>query len=92
MSQQTIDKPSTDTDVDTAFAEILRNEEVVKDDDTGDHDRFSHYAQKEKILESSMTGKPIRALCGKIWTPSKNPEKYPVCPDCKQVYESLKDE
>nr|WP_230992430.1 DUF3039 domain-containing protein [Streptomyces endocoffeicus] len=25
-------------------------------------------------------------------TPSKNPEKYPVCPECKEIWERLKEE
>lgn len=56
----------------------------------GDHERFSHYVPKDKILQSAMTGKPVRALCGKKWTPSRDPEKFPVCPDCKKVYENMK--
>lgn len=55
----------------------------------GDHERFSHYARKEQITESALTGKPIRALCGKKWVPSRDPEKFPVCPDCKRVYERM---
>ncbi|GAA2915425.1 hypothetical protein JOD62_002493 [Microbacterium keratanolyticum] len=55
----------------------------------GDHERFSHYVKKEKILESALTGKPVRALCGKKWTPGRDPEKFPVCPTCKEIYESL---
>jgi Protein of unknown function (DUF3039) len=56
----------------------------------GDHERFSHYVKKEQILESAMTGKPVRALCGKKWTPGRDPEKFPVCPTCKEIYESLR--
>ncbi len=46
--------------------------------------------QKEKILESAVTGKPVRALCGKKWIPGRDPEKFPVCPDCKKIYERMK--
>lgn len=56
----------------------------------GDHERFSHYVQKDKILESVVTGKPVRALCGKKWIPGRDPEKFPVCPDCKKIYERMK--
>ena len=55
----------------------------------GDHERFAHYVQKEKILESAVTGTPVVALCGKVWVPSRDPNRYPVCPDCKRIYESL---
>jgi hypothetical protein len=36
-----------------------------------------------------VTGTPIRALCGKIWVPSRDPKKYPVCPECKEIYAGL---
>jgi len=69
--------------------EKLLNEEQIED---GDHERFSHYVKKEQILESALTGKPVKALCGKMWTPGRDPEKFPVCPTCKEVYEKLKSE
>ena len=72
------------TDVLDRELEELLNQEVTED---GDHDRFSHYVQKEKILESAVTGKPVIALCGKIWVPGRDPEKFPVCPDCKKIYD-----
>lgn len=56
----------------------------------GDHERFSHYVKKHLILESAMTGKPVKALCGKLWTPGRDPEKFPVCPECKDVYDQMK--
>ena len=56
----------------------------------GDHERFAHYVQKEKILESALSGKPVIALCGKVWVPGRDPEKFPVCPDCKKIYDKLK--
>ena len=55
----------------------------------GDHERFSHYVRKEKILESALTGEPVRALCGKMWVPGRDPQKFPVCPQCKEIYEGL---
>ncbi|GAA1014828.1 hypothetical protein Aple_053200 [Acrocarpospora pleiomorpha] len=55
----------------------------------GDHERFSHYADANKITESYVTGVPVRALCGKVWTPSRDPKKYPVCPECKEIYDGL---
>jgi len=67
--------------------EELLNQELQE---PGDHERFSHYVKKEKILESAMTGKPVKALCGKKWTPGRDPEKFPICPDCKRIFESMK--
>ena len=56
---------------------------------SGDHDRFAHYVRKEKIVESAVTGTPVIALCGKVWTPNRDPGRFPVCPECKEIYESL---
>jgi Protein of unknown function (DUF3039) len=55
----------------------------------GDHERFAHYVQKEKIMESALSGTPVIALCGKVWVPNRDPKKYPVCPECKEIYESM---
>ena len=59
-------------------------------DDDGGHDRFAHYVKKDKVVESAVTGKAVRALCGKKWIPSRDPEIYPVCPVCKEIYDGLK--
>lgn len=61
-------------------------------DDGGDHDRFSHYVKKSAILPSTVEGTPLEALCGKKWVPSRDPKRYPVCPECKEIYEQLKGE
>lgn len=53
----------------------------------GDHERFSHYAHKDKIMEAMVLGSPCVALCGKVWVPSRDPQKFPVCPTCKAIYE-----
>jgi hypothetical protein len=53
--------------------------------DDGDDERFSHYVRKEDILRSAVDGVPVRALCGKKWLPGRDPEKYPVCPRCKEM-------
>ena len=68
----------------------VSTEYLFRRDEDGDHDRFSHYVKKEKILQSALSGKPVRALCGKKWTPGRDPEKFPVCPECKEIWESMK--
>lgn len=55
----------------------------------GDHERHSHYIDKDQVLEGYINGKPVIALCGKIWVPSRDPEKYPVCPTCKEIYAEM---
>jgi hypothetical protein len=58
--------------------------------DEGDHERFSHYVDKHKLTEATVMGTPVVALCGKVWVPSRAPEKFPVCPECKEIWEGLK--
>ena len=64
-------------------------EEQTQNVELGDHERFSHFVKKEKIVESAVLGTPVVALCGKVWTPSRDPQKFPVCPTCKEIYESM---
>lgn len=70
-----------DADLDT------RREEEL---DSGDHERFSHYVKKEKIVESAVTGQPVTALCGKRWIPSRDPKKFPICPTCKEIHSGMR--
>lgn len=67
-------------------------EEQVQFLEPGDHERFSHYVRREKIVESAVLGTPVIALCGKVWVPGRDPEKFPICPTCKEIYEGLRPE
>ena len=64
-------------------------EERTASTDEGDHERFAHYVEKAKIMESAVTGTPVKALCGKVWTPSRDPERFPVCPECEAIHAGL---
>jgi hypothetical protein len=66
-------------------------EKVVVPDKTepGDHDLFSHYVKKELLADAIIFGKPLKALCGKMWIPSRDHSKFPVCPACKDAYDNL---
>jgi DUF3039 family protein len=75
--------PLTDTAVDE------RVEERTVPTDEGDHERFSHYVDKHKLTEAMVMGTPVVALCGKVWVPSRDPERFPVCPECKDAWEQL---
>ena len=65
-----------------------KTEERLQSSD-GDHDRFSHYAPKDEVAKAYIMGTPVIALCGKKWIPSRDPEKYKICPECKKILESL---
>lgn len=67
-----------------------QTKEELEQVEAGDHERYSHYVKKNKIVESAVMGNAVIALCGKVWVPSRDPERFPVCPTCKEIYEKLK--
>jgi hypothetical protein len=62
----------------------------IEADINGDHDLFAHYVEKSEIVKALVEGIPVVALCGKIWVPSRDPENFPTCPRCKELYEALR--
>jgi Protein of unknown function (DUF3039) len=83
-------EPLPSTYPDSGTTGVLEREHVEQPAEPGDHERFAHYVRKEKILESALSGEPVIALCGKVWVPGRDPSKFPVCPTCKEIYESLR--
>lgn len=74
----------------TGVLEDTRPDQRERPTDAGDHERFSHYVPKDKLMEAMVTGTPVIALCGKVWVPSRDPQKYPVCPACKETWASMR--
>ncbi|MEX5294334.1 DUF3039 domain-containing protein [Kocuria sp. CPCC 205268] len=68
----------------------IEREETRELQEPGDHERFAHYVRKEKIMESALSGEPVIALCGKVWVPGRDPQRFPVCPTCKEIYDGLR--
>jgi hypothetical protein len=76
---------------DAALKERVQETEKSLPLEEGDHDRFSHYVDKDTLTEAMVMGYPVVALCGKVWVPSRDGTKFPVCPDCKEIWEGLDD-
>src|SRR3954451_688640 len=68
---------------------VLEREELREQVSPGDDERYAHYVRKDKITASAVSGQPVVALCGKVWTPGRDPKRYPVCPTCKAIYEGM---
>jgi hypothetical protein len=83
-------EPSPLSSPDTSSTAVLEREQLEQPVEPGDHERFAHYVRKEKILESALSGEPVVALCGKVWVPGRDPNRFPVCPVCKEIYEGLR--
>jgi hypothetical protein len=67
----------------------------------GDHERMAHivlegFTPEEgdyvsagpSVVEGMVNGTAVRALCGKIWVPGRDPKRYGICPTCKEIAEA----
>lgn len=68
--------------------DLLEKPLVQEKTSQGDEERFAHYVLKNQIIDSSVNGIPIVALCGKTWIPQRDPNKFPVCPECQAIYDT----
>ena len=70
--------------------------------DDEDHERFTHivlegYTPKDgefvpldnSVVGAMINSTPVMALCGKVWIPGRDPQKYPICPTCKEIAQSM---
>lgn len=77
------------------MTEILEQERTAPTD-AGDRERFAHivaHAEKGRaaamVTEARVLGTPIEALCGKRWIPSRDPSRFPLCPECKEIRDEI---
>jgi hypothetical protein len=67
----------------TVIPDVDRPTEVVEE---GDHDKFAHVVvPASAVTEAYITGRPVTALCGKTWVPTRDPKKFPPCQECQDV-------
>jgi len=57
----------------------------LTDSDTGEGDGYAHYADKTDITRAAIVGGRIVALCGFRFAPVRDPQRFPVCPKCKEL-------
>ena len=83
----------------TKTEQSVRSVSILED---GDHDRFTHivlegYTPKDgefvpidnSVVGGMINATPVKALCGKVWVPGRDPQKYPVCPTCKEIAQAM---
>ncbi len=66
------------------------DERPVLDDGSGDHDRFAHIVPKKDLTRAMVEGYAVTALCGKKWVPARDPERYPLCQSCAEIFAAIK--
>jgi hypothetical protein len=48
--------------------------------------RFAHLVVDREAVDTAMEhGTPVTALCGKVWVPSRDPDRFPACSSCVDV-------
>jgi Protein of unknown function (DUF3039) len=79
------------SDMETQTVERTETDERVDDGTDSDTPKYFHYVKKDKIAESAVMGNHVVALCGEVFPVTKAAKPgSPVCPDCKQIYDRLK--
>lgn len=72
--------------------DVLERPDVADPELADDEPRFAHYVDKTKMGDAVVYGTALVALCGYTWVPSRDPKKYPVCPECKEIYDAKPDD
>jgi Protein of unknown function (DUF3039) len=67
----------------------------------GDHERMSHIVLEgfrpedgsfiptgNSVVEGMVNGTAVKALCGKVWVPRRDPNRYGLCPTCREIAEA----
>jgi hypothetical protein len=68
----------TDVDLDTRLGDPTLD---------GGHERLTHIVKgKGRLTEAMVTGQPVTALCGKVWVPGRDPNRYPLCETCREIF------
>jgi len=86
----------------TVPAVEIREAPVVEPTLDGDHERFTHIVLEgfkpegadfvsagPTVVEGLVNGTAVRALCGKVWVPGRDPRKYALCPTCREIAEGM---
>lgn len=65
---------------------VLEKTDTRQQADDGDADRFAHLVRRDRLDRAAQSGRPVIALCGKVWVPTRDASKYPKCPRCQELY------
>lgn len=68
----------------------VKDPQVSEPEMEEDEPPFSHIVRKGDQMRAYIQGTPILALCGKRWVPSRDPEKYDICPTCTEVLNNIR--
>lgn len=67
--------------------QLLRDPQLS---DSDENDGFAHIGRAADVNRAYVTGEAITALCGRRFVPTRDPEKFPLCPRCAAVMSQIK--
>ena len=56
--------------------------------DTGEPE-VAHIGRRDDVTRAYVTGEAIKALCGVVFVPTRDPSRYPVCQACSRVLKGI---
>lgn len=54
-----------------------------------DEPKVAHIVNREDKMMGYVMGNAIVALCGTVFVPTRDPDKYPLCEVCKEVLNNM---
>ena len=54
-----------------------------------ENDALAHIVMKRDQMRGYVSGQPIKALCGKVWVPTRDYQGLPICPRCSRERDRL---
>lgn len=62
---------------------------VPEPEDAPDDAHLTHIVRKDDEARGYLLKEPVTALCGYTWVPERDPQKYPMCKPCVDVFNHL---
>lgn len=69
---------------------FLDQKPSLDDNDGDEDDGYAHYCKKSEIVRANIEGGGLLTLCGKRILGTRDPNRFPVCPECKRLMDEWK--
>jgi hypothetical protein len=80
----------SELDMSTILLEpVLDIIEDIREEVEFDEPTVSHLITKEDALNGYINGVPITAVCGHVFVPTRDPDKFPLCQKCVDVAKNM---
>lgn len=69
---------------------LTRSDERTDTGNGQDPDKVAHYARKDQIVASAVEGSHVVTLCGEVLQATRDAKDFPVCQECKRLYDMMR--